>query len=377
MAEMILVSFLMMAPAIMLRSKSEGLRMALIHRYSIHSPLHSPNLSEVEMIQQLVEISDRRHSVAIEDALLPNRSYSSSSGCSTNGCAPCKQCFPQDSPMYRPSHSRTFHTLPCSHRLCAGLTCIRNMCFYKLTYVHTYLNMSVEIQTHYFSSETVNGVVFGCSYSSSPDMYPGSRAVGGIIGMGTGPRSFIRQLGSRAKGRFSYCLVSPHHNGTSHLRFGSDIERIKNAQTTRLLSDPATLHYHLDLKDLSIDGRLLHLPPNTFAPGRDWSGGCVLDSGSWLTYLTGTAFDTLAAVVLQEAEGFAAYPTIGFHFRGAVLRPKAANMFYIDEGSSKFCLFVKKRSQTLLGAVLQQNYRMVFDINKHKLTFAEENCARD
>ncbi|XP_020100387.1 probable aspartic protease At2g35615 [Ananas comosus] len=286
--------------------------------------------------------------------------------------------------------------------------------------------MSVEIQTHYFrygddtytkgalaadhfalasnlggGSETVNGVVFGCSYSSSPDMYPGSRAVGGIIGMGTGPRSFIRQLGTRAKGRFSYCLVSPHHNGTSHLRFGSDIERIKNAQTTRLLSDPATLHYPLDLKDLSIDGRLLHLPPNTFAPGPDWSRGCVVDSGSWLTYLTGTAFDTLVEsleehfrkyqslvrvegseplrlqLCYKKPRGFAAYPTIGFHFRGAVFRPKAANMFYIDEGSSKFCLFIKKRSQTLLGAVLQQNYRMVFDINKHKLTFAEEDCARD
>ncbi|OAY74628.1 Aspartic proteinase nepenthesin-2 [Ananas comosus] len=417
--------------------EGEGLTLELIHRYSIRSPLYSPNLTTVEMIKQLVEISDRRYfeiamSLAHGSRLMGVRPIvahdkwlymvklgignpptftrlhlDTGSNIMWTQCAPCRSYFPQLPPLYWPAKSRTYRTLPCDHRLCAGYPCINNKCHYEMKFFDgTYTKGIIAAERFTFASnlggrsEAVDGVGFGCSKESSSDMYPRTQAVSGILGLGSDVRSFLMQLGDRAKGRFSYCLVPLEHTGQSYLRFGTDVERIKHAQTTPILPKHELEVYSLELKDLSVDGRLLRLPPDTFKVNRNGTGGCIIDSGLSVTFMIGEAFDALVhsleeyfqnydlrkiedprdtglELCYKKPRGFSSYPTVGFHLRGAVFRPKAKSVFLIDEALGTFCLFVRKGEFTLLAAVLQQNFRMVFDVRKRKLTFAEENCARD
>ncbi|OAY74621.1 Aspartic proteinase nepenthesin-2 [Ananas comosus] len=246
--------------------------------------------------------------------------------------------------------------------------------------------------------EAVDNVVFGCSKDTSPDMYHHGTVVSGIIGMGTGARSFLMQLRGQAKSRFSYCLVPPERTAQSYLRFGTDIEHIRHAQTTPLLSHHGSDEYYLDLKDLSVEGRLLHLPSDTFKMNPDGTGGCVMDTGTWINFMVESALNALVRsleehfqrhnlrkvedpykadfkLCYEKPRGFSSYLAIGFHLRGAVLRPRPKSFFFINKNS--FCLSMKEDQHTLIGAALQQNRRMVFDIRKRRLTFAEENCARD
>ncbi|OAY74622.1 Aspartic proteinase nepenthesin-2 [Ananas comosus] len=417
--------------------EGEGLTLELIHRYSVHSPLYSPNLTTAEKIKQLVKISDRRSfeiglSLANRSRVMgvrpvvasekwvymvklgigtpptfTNLDFDTGTSFSWTQCAPCGQHFVQTPPLYWATRSSTYHALPCDHPLCAGLPCIRNQCRYVLTYMDAAKTKGYLVADRFTfasnlgnRSEAVDDVVFGCSKESSPDMYPHGTAVSGIIGMGTHARSFLMQLGGRAKGRFSYCLVPLEHIGHSYLRFGIDIEHIRHAQTTPLLSYHNHSHYLLEVKDLSVNGRLLHLPSDTFKINPDGTGGCLVDTGSWINFMVENALDALIRSLeehfqrhnLRKAEdpnptklrlcykiprGFSSYPAIRFHLRGAVLRPKPKNFFYVDEEEGRICLAIKEAQHTIIGAFLQQNHRMVFDVRKHQLTFAEENCARD
>nr|CAD1843579.1 unnamed protein product [Ananas comosus var. bracteatus] len=382
-------------------------------------PTILPNLTTAEKMKQLIEISDRRSleislSLANKSRMMgvrpvvahnnwvymvklgigtpptfTNLDFDTGSSFMWTQCAPCRRQFVQTPPLYHPIQSSTYRALPCDHLFCTGLPCIGNLCHYDLSYAALQRAFSLLrpfklkvrvtrfILVRYIDgantkgylaadrftfasnlgnrSEVVNNVVFGCSKESSPHMYPHGTAVSGIIGMGTDARSFLMQLGDRAKGRFSYCLLPLEHTGHSYLRFGTDIEHIRHAQTTPLLSHHNSDHYFLDLEDLSVNGRLLHLPSDTFKINPDGTGGCLIDT----------------------AEGFSSYPAIGFHLRGSVLRPKPKNFFYVNEAEGRFCLSIKEAQRTIIGTFLQQNHRMVFDIRKRRLTFAEENCARD
>ncbi|XP_020083791.1 aspartic proteinase nepenthesin-2-like [Ananas comosus] len=251
---------------------------------------------------------------------------------------------------------------------------------------------------HGSHSEVVDDVVFGCSKESSPNMYPYETAVSGIIGMGTDARSFLMQLGDRAKGRFSYCLVPPEHTAQSHLRFGTDAEHVHHAHTTPLLLHHDIDGFLLDLKDLSVNGHRLHLPSDTFKIHPDGTGGCVLDTGAWISFMVENALNALVHSLEQHFQrhhlrrvedphhehfklcykkpsGFSSYPAVAFHFQRAVFQPKPKSLFYVDEESDTLCLAIKEAQCTIIGSVPQQNHRMVFDVRKRQLTFAEENCA--
>ncbi|OAY74624.1 Aspartic proteinase nepenthesin-2 [Ananas comosus] len=419
------------------QGEGEGLTLELIHRYSIHSPLYSPNLTTAEKIKQLIKISDRRSleiglSLANKSRMMgvrpvvahnnwvymvklgigtpptfTNLDFDTGSSFMWTQCAPCRRQFVQTPPLYHPIQSSTYRALPCDHFFCTGLPCIGNLCHYDLSYIDG-TNTKGYLVADRFTfasnlgnrSEVVNNVVFGCSKESSPDMYPHGTAVSGIIGMGTDARSFLMQLGDRAKGRFSYCLVPLEHTGHSYLRFGTDIEHIRHAQTTPLLSHHNSDHYFLDLEDLSVNGRLLHLPSDTFKINPDGTGGCLIDTGAWINLMVKNAFNALVhsleehfqrhnlrkvkdphqtnlRLCYKKPRGFSSYPAIGFHLRGSVLRPKPKNFFYVNEAEGRFCLSIKEAQRTIIGTFLQQNHRMVFDIRKRRLTFAEENCARD
>nr|CAD1833370.1 unnamed protein product [Ananas comosus var. bracteatus] len=328
---------LLIAPSLS-TTLQNGFILELIHRFSIHSPSYSPNVTFVEKIERLVEISDNRVEW-IESSLRADGMESGSlmgirptvthdrgvymakvgigkpptnvhllldsrSSLVWTQCAPCVHCFPQDPPVYNPAFSDTYRPLPCTHPFCARLPCINNMCRFVLRYEdNTYTKGIMAAEQFTFASnvgatESV-GAAFGCSSESSPNMFPSTRAVSGILGVGAGPASFLSQLGSLARGRFSYCLVPIDlpSAGVSYLRFGADTERIKNGRTTPMLRSFDRTHYFVELQDISVDGRRLHLPPGTFARRPDGTGGCLLDSGTSATYLTEIAYTAVCNTV--------------------------------------------------------------------------------
>jgi len=71
-------------------------------------------------------------------------------------------------------------------------------------------------------------VAFGCGLENKGFRFgrpmDDNNAIGGIFGIGTDPRSFLKQLSAETKMCFSYCLDSPQtsQSQTSYLRFGND-----------------------------------------------------------------------------------------------------------------------------------------------------------
>ncbi|PON80602.1 Aspartic peptidase [Parasponia andersonii] len=102
--------------------------------------------------------------------------------------------------------------------------------------------------------------------------------IAGILGLGWGPGSLVKQLGSRAGGRFSYCLqrADGNHQRNTFLQFGSDIPSRSGLQTTDLLQYGSEEAYFVDLVDISIAGSRLHIPSDHFIR-RGSRGGTIFD----------------------------------------------------------------------------------------------------
>ncbi|CAN1165398.1 Probable aspartic protease At2g35615 [Linum perenne] len=217
---------------------------------------------------------------------------------------------------------------------------------------------------------TVPKLLFGCSTLETGynDLDP---RVNGILGLGTGAKSLVTQLGAK----FSYCVgrlsdVTYSHN---HLSFGDAVD---------LAGDQTPI---LDIKfDLF---RLMSIRK-----------GVVIDSGTELFFLYTAAYDVVKAVVKnlasqilvevepaikpfelcyrgsvdREAKGF---PMLGLHFvGGAELIMDNFGMF-LQVRQGIFCLaIVRSEMVTVIGMMAQQGYNVGYDLNGLNVYFQNIDC---
>ncbi|XP_057832100.2 aspartic proteinase nepenthesin-2 [Cryptomeria japonica] len=410
-----------------LPQQQKTLRVELVHRDSL-----SPNITATERLKRAIERSHERlqkfqlshsyHDKLVDDIkdaqgrvsagngefLLkvsigsPALSYSAildtGSDLTWTQCKPCVECYKQPTPIFDPSKSSTFSTIPCTSSLCQALPssiCSKSQCEYLYTYGDYSSTQGIlSYESFTLSSEKLPHIAFGCGLDNEGS---GFSQGGGLIGFGRGPLSFISQIGSSVGNKFSYCLMSINDppSKTSPLILGTSAGlSSKSVGTTPLLQNSAQkTFYYLSLEGISIGSKLLDIPADTFSFQSDGSGGIIIDSGTTITYLEQSGYDVLkkglqSAVKLPEADGSAIgldlcytsaaatakFPSFIFHFKGAdYVLPK--ENYLIEDTSGLVCLAMLPSSGlSIFGNVQQQNVHILYDLEKNTLSFAPTVC---
>ncbi|XP_031486876.1 aspartic proteinase CDR1-like [Nymphaea colorata] len=148
-------------------------------------------------------------------------------------CCLCDSC-PIQTPIFDPFQSSTYKNWRCSTRFCTELHdyhCISDqLCLFRYSYGD---NSTVEgllaSETLLFDNgaDTIKreGIVFGCVHSEeNPDS--ALCKVSGLVGLGRGPLSLVKQIGSSIDDKFAYYLppYRNENNSMGQVKFGEDAE---------------------------------------------------------------------------------------------------------------------------------------------------------
>lgn len=369
-----------------------------LHRLKAHNQLQSPvQAGDGDYLMQLAIGTPPENFSAIIDT---------GSDLIWTQCKPCSDCFNQSTPIFDPEKSSSFSMLPCSSNLCkTGSTlCSKNTCNYVYNYGDdSSTKGTMATETFTFENATVPNIGFGCGDENKGSIGPAA----GIIGLGRGPLSLVSQLDEPT---FSYCLTSiDDENTTSTLSMGFPANKINKditslasdtIKTTPLYKNPShPSFYYLSLSGISVGDVKISTDQSVFSQNdeEDSTGGMIIDSGTTLTYLDESIFDSIvdqfssqtklvpddsdynddydACFKLPSGTKKVEYPKLVFHFDGASLDLPAENYLIEDLSIGMVCLAMGiSDGLSVLGNLLQQNILVVYDLEKEKLSFMPTKC---
>ncbi|KAL5719068.1 aspergillopepsin I [Ranunculus cassubicifolius] len=433
-------------------AERNGLSIKLIHRDSIESPLYPGNLTHEERItrifhqasMRLANIATRmearnksmgtyhpeqiRPIVLIQEpfflAVVGLGTFNSQPEFKAHffmidtgshllwvQCQGCQKCFYQKKPFYPYQQSSTYRPITCNEHDSCGEEghCRWNICTYEMEYGSGsestgYLGRETLTFASGSSTEKVANIIMGCGMSQTNFQFglsdPRKNEIDGILGLGNNPGfSFIGQLGRRANNIFSHCFPpwSVGRVRNTWLRFGVDANfgEGQRVSSTPLFHNPGYPYYYLQLQDISIGGTRMNFRAGTFTVGRDGSGGCVIDTGSPVTYMHQQPFDrvtSLMASMLPEnlrvklGDNNYCYrktrpfltnaPSMIFHFQGADYEVYPRQLFV--DSAKHYCLAIVVQSEntlpTLIGNHMQVDYRIMYNLTSMRLSFASAEC---
>ncbi|WOL12180.1 hypothetical protein Cni_G20945 [Canna indica] len=275
------------------------------------------------------------------------------------------------------------------------------------------------LETLQLSNLTVTNFTVGCSVFSE------RQPAAGIAAFGRGSPSLPSQLGLK---RFSYCLISRHYdddaaergsvvldppkedssNGLSFAHF------INNSAASAGEGSPFSVYYYIGLHEITVGGKKVKVPQSAFVPGPSGDGGAIIDSGTTFTYMAPQVFEPVLAAFANRLAGrynrstalegqtglglcFALppnatdvqLPELTFHFKGgADMRLPLENYFVIaGSDASAVCLAIVSDvgaaaassdagggPAIILGSFQQQDYYMVYDLERGRLGFRRQSC---
>ncbi|XP_059071333.1 aspartic proteinase nepenthesin-1-like [Cryptomeria japonica] len=316
-------------------------------------------------------------------------------------CKPCKDCFSQPTPIFDPSKSPTFSTIPCGDSLCDALGSTQTGCNPDCTFMYQYGDGSftsgdLAYETLSIGSSKVKGIAFGCGHDNEGQ---GFSQGGGLVGLGRGGLSLISQLGSKAENMFSYCLlpITDSSSQTSPLFFGEGASLSGGAKTLPLIkSRIIPTFWYIPITGITLNGKALDIPPGTFDLQSDGSGGMIIDSGTTVTILDQAAYSPLkeaiqSAIDLTPVDGSSTgldlcyhtssahltLPTLVFNFKGGVDYELPADNFFIQASENLLCLAMlgePSGNPSIFGNIQQQNFHILYNNAQNTLSFKPTKC---
>lgn len=247
----------------------------------------------------------------------------------------------------------------------------------------------------------VPDVLFGCGHANR-GLFHGAA---GLLGLGRGNLSFASQLRKNYGQKFSYCLVDRNSNlsVTSTLIFGEDRHLMTHPDLkyTSLVRNPAAAvdtFYYLNVSAVTVGGQVVNSSAKAWKIDEaSGAGGLIIDSGTTLTYLAEPAYGQMKAAFeakihfnrtefeplelcynvtgVEEAK----LPEFSLLFHdGTVWKFPVENYFIQpDPDQSVVCLAVlgaPENSLSILGNYQQQNFHVLYDVDKSRLGFAPMPC---
>ncbi|KAJ1700825.1 hypothetical protein LUZ63_000604 [Rhynchospora breviuscula] len=202
---------------------------------------------------------------------------------------------------------------------------------------------------------------------------------------------------------FSYCLTSFFDtNSTSPLLLGP-LAKFSgtSVKSTPFVKNPSRVamnsYYYLSLEGISLGTNNLAIQPAAFALQSDGTGGFIIDSGTTFTLLVNEAYLAVKSAIksivkLPVADGSTvgfdlcyfvgssssppSMPNLIFHFDSAdMVLPVDNYMVFGNQNLWCLALFSSDISLSILGNFQQQNFHILYDVDKEVLSFAPANCA--
>ncbi|KAJ4745722.1 Eukaryotic aspartyl protease family protein [Rhynchospora pubera] len=321
-------------------------------------------------------------------------------------CTPCAACYTQQDPLFNPSSSPTYLSVPCNSTTCTtslqaatGISgsCSqdRNSCFYALGYGDgSYTRGILAQETIALGDVQVPNFIFGCGRSNR-GLFGGTS---GLMGLGRTQLSLVSQTTDQFGGVFSYCLPTKLYNSSGSLVFGNDTSAFKNATPvsyTRMIADPTLApFYFLNITGASVGG--IPINASGFANGK-----ILIDSGTVITRLPPSIYKSLKAEFVAQfsaypsASGFSILdtcfnlsgydevrvPTLKLEFEGDVdvSVDVSGILYFVKKDGSQVCLALASLSYEdqvgIIGNYQQKNQRVVYDTVGSRLGFAKEPCS--
>ncbi|XP_022958872.1 aspartic proteinase CDR1-like [Cucurbita moschata] len=320
-------------------------------------------------------------------------------------CKPCPNCYQQIDPMFDPSKSSTYMTVPCSSPTCSfagrGSSCSsKSVCEYSISYGDgSHSNGDIAADTLTMDSTSGRPVAFpriaiGCGHDNAGSF---DSKVSGIVGLGHGSASLIQQMGPATGGKFSYCLapIGNSHDST-YLNFGSNaIVSGSGAVSTPIYTSEGDFEtfYVLKIEAMSVGSNKFDftssLPFGT-------NGNIIIDSGTTLTFLPSDTYTSFSKAI---SEGMDLKPTtspiqdleycfmtttdnykvppVTVHFEGADVYLKRENLFVRVDNNVVCLAFMDSNGVGLqiYGNIAQTNFLVGYDIKKSTVSFKPANCA--
>ncbi|KAL8530826.1 hypothetical protein ACS0TY_007747 [Phlomoides rotata] len=361
---------------------SNSLTLRLIHPHSPESPFFQANLSHEERIRKSAlqsQLDSARARVDVQVFLYvvkvgigtfkstpPYKEYflemDTGSSLIWTQCEGCTKCFNQT-------------TKPFPRKGSSSYTAGKTEQTYKVSYADGSGTRGVVArETFYLESmrrgggiTKIQNISFGCGLQNDMTFANRNNKIAGMMGLGWENISFVRQLGSQYKGRFSYCLpvIRSRKVPTNYLTFG-DITTPRNAKTTTLYRTMQSTGYFVELRGISLNKNRLNINPQVFAlqnGGR--SGGCIFDSGTPYSRLVKPAYEVLKSELekyfsrvkglkrikgnlglefcyeTKSSEGLKNLPEITFHLQGSdfVLKGESGIVLRIHLDVFITCMF--------------------------------------
>ncbi|KAI3444897.1 hypothetical protein Pfo_001562 [Paulownia fortunei] len=320
-------------------------------------------------------------------------------------CQPCLKCFKQKLPFFKPNRSSTYRTIHCNTIKCNSLeetSCSRTRknCLYSEVYGDGSFTQG-ELSTDTITLASTGGkrvsvpnIIFGCGFRNG-GIFDGGES--GIVGLGGGKASLVRQLGSLAQGKFSYCLVSSSdHSNSSKLNFGANAEVSGTGVVSTPLvdKDPDTFYY-LTLEGISVGNqRLEFYDPSLAYFGIRQEGNIIIDSGTTLTMLPTDFYAKLKKALqssiklkqIKDPQGVLdlcfftrqdiQIPDITVHFKWADVKLKQDNIFARTSEVS-LCLAAQPvQDLAIYGNLAQANFLVGYDLVKRTVSFKPTDCGK-
>lgn len=321
-------------------------------------------------------------------------------------CTPCKQCYKQKAPLFVPTRSSTYKPVPCHSDTCNSLDSAscngdKGTCGYMISYgdrSHSSGEVATETVT-LGNNVTLPRVIIGCGHN---DLGTFNDETSGIVGLGGGKESLIRQMGPSIRGKFSYCLTQLEARATkpSKMHFGSQamVSGAGVATTSIVAKSPAT-YYYLTLQGMSVGSQRFHLDSWSYdheskkLQGRE--GNIIIDSGTTLTYLPSELYRQVEAAVRRQVKlepvqseleqlslCYAATedvekhaPEITAHFKGADVKLKHYNTFVRLSEKSVCFAFTPSSSLAIYGNIAQMDFLIGYDLEKKTVSFKPTDCS--
>ncbi|KAH6772907.1 hypothetical protein C2S52_004256 [Perilla frutescens var. hirtella] len=316
-------------------------------------------------------------------------------------CAPCRpwRCFKQRPPLFVPNRSSTYKPIPCSSNTCKAIpdtSCLgtKGSCSYSMSYGDgSFSKGDVAMETITLGNNvTIPNIVTGCAHNSRGTF---SRATSGIVGLGGGKQSLIRQMGSSIGGRFSYCLVPNLGKSTkpSKMHFGDKaVVSGGGVATTPMVGKYPDTFYYLTLLGMSVGKERFDMDSSS---EKGEVGNIVIDSGSTLTFLPFELYDKVVAAVNRQAnmrrisdpkkqlslcffatkDAGKKIPEITAHFKGADVKLKFYNTFIMSTPKSMCFAFAPATFVAIYGNLAQVNFLIGYDLEKKTLSFKPTDCT--
>ncbi|KAL2905023.1 Protein ASPARTIC PROTEASE IN GUARD CELL 1 [Bienertia sinuspersici] len=314
-------------------------------------------------------------------------------------CEPCTQCYTQADPIFNPTQSSTFESLPCNSSQCTTLEqneCHGGSCIYEVSYGDgSYTTGDFVTETITFDDGySMGNIAIGCGHNND-GFFSGA---GGLLGLGGGSLSLPSQINATF---FSYCLVDRDSNSTSTLNLDINSSILPPDPlliTAPLLNNPfVETFYYLGLTGLSVGGITLSIPTTSFQIDKDGSGGVIIDTGTAVTRLEARAYQLLrdefrrGTTHLPRAEQVAIFdtcydlrghdsvevPAVELHFAGGKSLGLPANNYVIPvdtEGTFCMAFAPTTTSMSIIGNVQQQGIRVGFNLVYSLVTFEPNQC---